>query len=547
MQLRNFATSLHFCSAKAYDFVRKAFNNTLPHPRTLTRWYVTVNGDPGITKESLEVLRGKAATNAEQGKELLGILLMDEVGMRQQVKWDRHATKLNGKVQKEFAKSFGEVEAAKEALMFMVTGVEEPFKIPVGYFLINGISAEAKRDLVNTVLIALHEAGVKIIAFVFDGTQTNITTANLLGCHLKISPNHPMVTKFEHPCGTHDVHVLLDIVHMLKLIRNTLHKRKVILTPDGEAKWEFLEKLNNFQKEKGVKLGNKLSDNHIHFTKSKMKVIYAVQTISNGCAHALEVLQPLMAEFADCHAMVKFLRTFNNLFDVFNSMKEDSTGFKEPLTKENFENRAEMFKQAEQYIRDLKFEDGSSVVTSKNRTGFLGFIVAMHTFTDIFRTYSINSKVLLKIFTYRFSQDHLEIFFGTIRSKSGCNNNPNADQLKAIYKRLIKNNQIISSAKANCTDFDQTINLTAQHVEEQTASSSTAELQTAQHVAEQAGNLSLVLLREQALQIKAKILSKLICPTCSSNYSDLPSIIAICEVTERIFLVSYILSCSLNN
>lgn len=53
--LRSFALTLHFYSPKAYDFVRKSFALTLPHPSTLRLWCSTVNGRPGFTSESFEV------------------------------------------------------------------------------------------------------------------------------------------------------------------------------------------------------------------------------------------------------------------------------------------------------------------------------------------------------------------------------------------------------------------------------------------------------------------------------------------------------------
>ncbi|XP_062556673.1 uncharacterized protein LOC134221494 [Armigeres subalbatus] len=55
--VRSFATTLNFYSSKAYRFVRKAFDNTLPHERTVASWYRTVDGEPGITVESLNVLK----------------------------------------------------------------------------------------------------------------------------------------------------------------------------------------------------------------------------------------------------------------------------------------------------------------------------------------------------------------------------------------------------------------------------------------------------------------------------------------------------------
>ncbi|KAF0750900.1 THAP domain-containing protein 1 B-like [Aphis craccivora] len=51
---KEFALSLHFFSAKAYDYVRKQFNTILPHSRTLGKWYSHVNAEPGFTEEAIE-------------------------------------------------------------------------------------------------------------------------------------------------------------------------------------------------------------------------------------------------------------------------------------------------------------------------------------------------------------------------------------------------------------------------------------------------------------------------------------------------------------
>lgn len=52
---KSFATTLHFYSAKAYDFVRDTFNKCLPHPSTLRRWTSAIDGKPGFTAESFQV------------------------------------------------------------------------------------------------------------------------------------------------------------------------------------------------------------------------------------------------------------------------------------------------------------------------------------------------------------------------------------------------------------------------------------------------------------------------------------------------------------
>lgn len=68
----------------------------------------------------------------------------------------------------------------------------------------------------------------------------------------------------------------------------------------------------------------------------------------------------------------------------------------------------------------------------------------------------ILSQNLKYLSTYKFSQDHLELFFSAIRSKSYFNNNPNAVQLEASYKRLIVHSEIKSTKYANCTILDDT-------------------------------------------------------------------------------------------
>lgn len=56
-ELKKFAVTLQYYSTKAYNFVRKQFLNVLPHPRTLSKWYHIINGEPGFTKETFNTLK----------------------------------------------------------------------------------------------------------------------------------------------------------------------------------------------------------------------------------------------------------------------------------------------------------------------------------------------------------------------------------------------------------------------------------------------------------------------------------------------------------
>jgi hypothetical protein len=60
-ELKSFALTLQFYSAKAYSFVRKTFNLALPSQSQIRRWYSKIPADPGFTKPAFDALKLKAA------------------------------------------------------------------------------------------------------------------------------------------------------------------------------------------------------------------------------------------------------------------------------------------------------------------------------------------------------------------------------------------------------------------------------------------------------------------------------------------------------
>ncbi|KAG8171995.1 hypothetical protein JTE90_007672 [Oedothorax gibbosus] len=68
--LKAFALTLNFYSAKAYNYVRETFDCHLPHPRTLRKWYNCVDGSPGFTAEAITALKTKAAEAEKKGTRL---------------------------------------------------------------------------------------------------------------------------------------------------------------------------------------------------------------------------------------------------------------------------------------------------------------------------------------------------------------------------------------------------------------------------------------------------------------------------------------------
>ena len=153
------------------------------------------------------------------------------------------------------------------------------WKVPLGYFLIGGFAASERANLVETCLLKLSDVGVKTVSLTCDGPSCNQSMVKLLGAKLDVNDLDP---SFTHPGNKNEkIHVILDVCHMLKLVRNTLATQKIIIDGSGgKIRWELIEELHKIQDEEGLRLGNNLRGAHIQWAKQKMKVDLAAQTIS---------------------------------------------------------------------------------------------------------------------------------------------------------------------------------------------------------------------------------------------------------------------------
>lgn len=323
--LRTFALTLNYYSPKAYDYVRKTFDTCLPERRTLRKWYEKIGGDPGFTKESLEALKQKAKNT---NYTIIAGLTLDEMAIRRRIEYD--GEKLVGHVDIGTGVEGDHIEEAKEALVFLVTSVNCNFKVPVGYFLVDGMTGRQRADLVLQCLELIEETGIRMISLTFDGCAANMAMVKCLGCCIedrKITFNHP-VTK-------DPILVMLDPSHMIKLLRNAFQCYRTFIDPDGnKIEWKFLEELNKLQERENFHLANKLRYRHIQFQNQKMKVKLATQLFSLSVADAIDFCcdELKLPAFQNSQATSKFLRIINNMFDIFNSRSSFQYKFKKALT-----------------------------------------------------------------------------------------------------------------------------------------------------------------------------------------------------------------------
>lgn len=448
--LRIFATTLHFYSPKAYAYVRKKFQTALPHIRTIKKWYQSIDAQPGFTQESLKAIKLKTACTKHK---LLCNLVLDEMAIRQHVEWD--GKQMHGYVDISNSAEQGDcLPEAKEVLVFLVTAINGAWKIPVGYFLIDGVTGEQRSNLVRQCLELLEDTGIQVTSMTFDGCPANITMAKKLGCSFEVEN---LKSYFEHPVTRQPVHIFLDPCHMLKLLRNAFESYGCFMDASNRCiKWSHLKNLYDIQDKEKLHLANKLRKSHIFFKNQKMKVRLASQLFSNSVADALNFCCELqIAGFDDVEGTVEYLKTINNLFDVLNSRHMAQLHYKKPVCPGNKDKVFETLEKAKRCLTSIKLSDGTKAIITPRKTGFIGLLVCIESLKALYIQLIEKDQKLKYIPAYKISQDHLELMFGHIRSHGGCSTNPTARQFQAIYKKLLVKSELRDVDQGNCIALEE--------------------------------------------------------------------------------------------
>ncbi|KAL4127076.1 hypothetical protein QTP88_011274 [Uroleucon formosanum] len=455
-ELRRFAISLHFRSVSAYNFVRKEFNTILPHPRTLGKWYSNINCESGFTTEALNTLALKCRNTL---KPVCCALVMDEMAVRQHVEWD--GTNYHGYVNVGESIFNETMEKAKEALVFLVVALNEAWKIPVGYFLINHINSSQKSELVSHCIDVLTKTGVTIVSLTFDGCPTNINMVKILGCGLYADNFN---TSFKVDGVANTISIIPDPAHMVKLIRNAFGEKRQFIDMDGGViDFEYINKLLILQEDEGCHLANKLKEQHVFYSRQKMKVKLATQLLSRSVSEALTFCRDKLElpAFKDSGPTIKFIKYFNDAFDILNSRSINQYGKSKAICKKNIIEIKEFYEEFSNYIKKLKLVENKNgqithvlILKSARKNGFLGFLICFESLNSLYNNYLM--PVLIDyICFYKLSQDHIELFFGTIRSHGGHNDNPTARQFRSAYHKLLINAKIKDGSLGNCIPLDE--------------------------------------------------------------------------------------------
>lgn len=402
-----------------------------------------MNGQPGFNRQIIDTLKDKHEKDPWQYT--LCSVMVDGMAIKSHLQWDPHTQRMMGFTDLGLASRDGghddSDEVATEALVILVVGLVGHWKAPIAYFLTSKLSSAVQGELLRQVIVEIQSVGLIVVALVMDGLSGNVRMAKDFGCSLDPSNIAPLFPNPTDP--TKQIAVIFDACHMLKLLRNTLHAYKAILIPSkGVARFQHFRLLQITQEDEGLRAGNRLTARHVEFQRQKMKVKLAAQLFSSSVAKGLNLARTLgLQGFADSEGTEHLCMVIDRLFDIFNTKSRRGRGFKGPLTVERMMYHQEFLRQTEEMLRGMTTDDGKvKICESRRSMGVIGFISNIHSLAHLTRTIlgsTFGGKPVIYILTYKLSQDHLEILFACIRKAGGFNNNPNAGQFVATYKKLM--------------------------------------------------------------------------------------------------------------
>lgn len=176
--------------------------------------------------------------------------------------------------------------------------------------------------------------------------------------------------------------------------------------------------------------------------------------LSKSVADALDMCKELKVKsFENCSETSKFLRLFNDGYDILNSRDNASNTFKKGICIANADNVIKKIDEIQQYIKTLKTSKGDLVVKTQLQTGFLGFYIGLEIVKEMYVEFVV-PNIIRCYESYSACQDHLEIFFNAIRSRNGWCSNPTVLQFKTSLQALIVHAETRYYDNGNCNQLE---------------------------------------------------------------------------------------------
>lgn len=407
------AISLRSVSPKAYRYLQKARNVPLPALSTLRRWVSTFNVDNGILEHVFLIMKHKSQNMTNMDK--ISTLCFDEIHLSNQAAIERREEKVIGPHEK------CQVAVAK--------GLFAKWKQPVYYEFDQSMT----KNILTTIIAKLYEIGYTVVAITSDLGSTNQRLLNELDIDSKEGK-----TYFLHPCDEKiKIYVFIDVPHLIKLLRNNLFDSGFFINGHYINK-TCLEKLIQINGN-DLKIVHKLSRFHLDVKGTqRQNVKLAAQVFSNTNATALEWCgkKGFIKDCLEWSETAKFLKLFNDWFDLFNSSNKFGSHSGIHAYGINTEKQNELLAEVSLLVKDMRVGKKNNLLPFQK-----GILINNESLKNLYNDIKImfenNQYPVTYIMTTRLNQDVVENLFAYIRAMGACNDRPTAFDLRYRFRWYI--------------------------------------------------------------------------------------------------------------
>ena len=287
------------------------------------------------------------------------------------------------------------------------------------------------KDLLTTIIAKLYEVGYTVVAITCDLGPTNQKLLN----ELKIDSEGK--TYFLHPCNEEiKINVFIDVPHLIKLLRNNFFDSGINVNGYYISKI-CLERLIQIN-DNDLKIVHKLSRFHLDVKGTqRQNVKLATQIFSNTNATALEWCgkKGFIEDGLEWSEIAKFLRLFNDWFDLFNSSSKFGSHSGMHAYGINAEKQNELLATVSLLVKDMRVGKKNHLLPFQK-----GILISNRSLKNLYNDMKImfeNTHPVIYIMTTRLNQDVVENLFAYIRAMGACNDRPTALDIRYRFRWYI--------------------------------------------------------------------------------------------------------------
>lgn len=433
------ALSIYKRSPRTYSYLCHLL--VLPSVRTLQALLHKLPMKTGINADVLSQL--KKSVQKMKPRDRNCILMFDEIALQKRLIYNENSGTVEGF--EDFGSQGRTGKLADHALVFMIQGLAKRYKQPVAFYLSNSTTKTmVLQNIIVEVIKSLQNVGFKVVATVCDQGATNRGAVQYLASKVEKNPGTYFMVNGER------VYYLFDIPHLFKSLRNNFIGN--LLKWNGKmARWSNIESLVALDKR--LFRMHRLTNSHVQPKgKTRMKVKYAVQTLSQTTAACLRTLARCSegVTVVGASETASVVDDLDKLFDMCNgpSSKKNRKPRRSNVTKVS--NHLERWGSMKKKLAELSFiRPNGTTFHPPCQKGFVDTISSLQCITrHLFDDEGFSILNLRQL-----NQDPLENFFSLIRQHGITNHTPSCTHFIAAFKSIIVANfSAPHNRGGNCED-----------------------------------------------------------------------------------------------